>query len=389
MKVVIVTTLLLVSVNAADKGQSDLKILAGLYDSKATWKARAEVIREQILIGARLSPLPRKTPLKSRIHSWRDHDGYSVVNVAFESVPGFFCTGNLYLPHKPARGRAGSSSFFTKKKNRYPGILCPHGHGKMGRFREQNQQRAASFARMGAVVFGYSMVGYGDSTQVERHHIKHALTFQLWNSLRALDFLVSVPGVDPNRIGVTGSSGGGTQTFLLTAVDDRVSVSVPTVMVSSTFYGGCICESGLPIHKSDKHMTNNADIAAMAAPRALMLISCGKDWTKNTPKLEFPYIKKVYKLFRADDRTENAHFATEGHDYGLSKRQAMYPFMAKHLRLNIKRVLDKNGKVDESPNTIEDFETMKSFNDKHPRPADALKGEAAVVASFRKAQGLE
>ncbi len=387
MKHVTLLAVLLVPAHAADKGQSDLKILAGLFDSKATWQSRSKTIRKQMLKGARLSPLPRKTPLKSRIHSWRDRDGYSALNVAFESVPGFFVTGNLYLPHRPPKGRSGS--ILNAKKNMYPGVLCPHGHGKIGRFREQNQQRSASLARMGAVVFGYSMVGYGDSTQVKRHRIRHALTLQLWNSIRALDFLVSVPGVDPNRMGITGSSGGGTQTFLLTAVDDRVSVSVPTVMVSSTFYGGCICESGLPIHKSDKHMTNNADIAALSAPRPLMLISCGKDWTKNTPELEFPYIQNVFKLFDAADRTQNAHFGSEGHDYGPSKRQAMYPFMAKHLGLNIKRVLNDDGKVDESPNTIEDFETMKSFNEEHPRPADALKGEADIVGSLRKAQGLE
>jgi dienelactone hydrolase len=360
-------------VGLAQKGESDLGKLAKTYQTREQWEARAKVVREGILRGAELWPLPQKTPLKPRIHSLRKYEGYSVENVAFESVPGFFVTANLYRP------LAGKKPF--------AGILCPHGHVSEGRFDTHVQQRCATFARMGAVVLSYNMVGYGDSTQV-KHGDRHALTFQLWNSIRAVDFLLSLDGVDPKRIAVTGASGGGTQSFLLMAVDDRVAVSIPTVMVSSQFYGGCNCESGLPIHKSDKYATNNADIAALAAPRPQLLISCGKDWTKDTPTRELPYLRNVYKLFGAEDKVENLHLAEEGHDYGPSKRLGAYRFLAKHLGLSLKAVVKADDSVDESKNRIEKREQMEAFNKEHPRPETALQGEVAVLKALVKAQGL-
>ena len=353
------------------KGESDLDKLAKTYQTREEWEARAKVVREGILRGAELWPLPQKTPLNPRVHSQRKYDGYSVENVAFESVPGFFVTGNLYRP--------------LQGKKPYPCILCPHGHVAASRFDANVQQRCATFARMGAVVFSYSMVGYGDSTQV-KHGDRHALTFQVWNSMRAIDFVQSIDDVDPKRVGVTGASGGGTQSFILTALDDRIAVSVPCVMVAADFYGGCNCESGLPIHKSAKHVTNNADIAALAAPRPQLLISCGGDWTKQTPTREYPYIRNVYKLFGADDKVENAHLEKEGHDYGPSKRLAAYRFFANHLSLSLEAVAKPDGAVDESKNTVEKPDQMQAFTKENPRPADALQGEAAVMQAIAKAQ---
>ncbi len=352
-----------------DEAVKQLARMAATYSNRDEWQSRAARIRKQILVGAKLDPLPERTPLNPIIHNKREYDGYTVEAVAFESRPGFFVYGSLYRP--------------ANKSGPRPGILCTHGHYARpdgGRYTPDEQQRCATLARLGAVVLSYDMVGFGDSLrQGWDHGHDQALTLQTWSSIRAIDFLQSLPEVDDERIGITGVSGGGTQTFLLTAVDDRVKIAVPVAMVSAHFFGGCDCESGMPIHKTAGLETNNAEIAALAAPRPMLLVSVGGDWTKNTPKVEFPYIKNIYKLCRAEANVENAHFPDEGHGYEYVKRQAVYPFLVKHLALDAEGVLDPNtGMFDESKTIVEKPEQMRVFDESHPAPPHALKAGSRV-----------
>ena len=279
--------------------------------SPEDWTARIEQIRRQILLSAGLWPMPSKTPLNSVIHGKIDRNEYSVEKVIFESVPGHFVTGNLYRPKKVL----GNGS-------KIPAVLCPHGHWPKGRFLDQDektvrqelatgaerwetaahhplQARCVQLARMGCIVFHYDMVGYADSIQFTEHtptyayerapqlgsdqfftvdadgRLQTVFGLQTWNSIRSVDFLLSLPEVDPHRIGITGASGGGTQAMILTAIDLRLAASFPCVMVSTAMQGGCTCENGHYLRIG----MGNIDIAAATAPRPLGM-TAADDWTK-------------------------------------------------------------------------------------------------------------
>ena len=344
-----------------DDAVAQLRRMGRTWRTRADWEERAARVRQQIIRGARLDPLPARTPLNAKIHSVRDEDGYSVANVSFEPFPGYCVGGNIYRP----RGVDGPLA----------GVLSPHGHYRGddggGRFRPSAQIRHATLARMGAVVLTWDMIGWGDSGHGGwEHGHPQALSLQLWTSIRALDLLLEQDGIDPTRIGCTGSSGGGTQTFLLTAVDERVTASAPVVMVAAHFFGGCKCESGLPIHKTAALETNNAEIAALCAPRPLLVVSDGADWTKNSPLVEMPYIRTVFATYGRQDVCEGVHFAEEEHDYGPSKRAAAYRFFEQHFRLS--------GPPAEAGIRIEPHAAQLAFDAAHPRPGHALPPNSIV-----------
>jgi uncharacterized protein len=378
-----------------EQGKKELRKLESLYSSKEQWETRKRKLRTDILRGMNLYPLPSKTPLNPVFRSKRVYDGYSVENVSFESIPGYFVSGNLYRPLDE-----------TKK---HPAILCPHGHfegdslGAWGRFRPDQQKRCATFARMGAIVFSYGMFAWGgepiwqlDTTVViekppkdvirRNHDTPLALTMQTWSSIRALDLLESLPEVDMKNIAITGASGGGTQSFLLAAIDDRVTVSIPVVMVSCHYKDLCVCEKVMPTGQDPDQILNMAEFAAMMAPKPMLLISDGEDWTKNTPRVEYPFIKRTYSFYNAEANVENVHFPDGKHDYGFEKRVPVYKFLAKHMGLNLNAVTAADGAVDETGSVLENPVSMLSFSSRNHFPFNSIIGKDAIERELKKLQ---
>jgi len=346
-----------------EEGASFLQMMRSEYTSEKAWDKRAKAIRKQILNGTGLDKMPEKGPMNPILGEVREYDGYKVQNVAFESLPGVFVTGSLYMP--------------AESDGKAPGILSPHGHwdkeGDVGRYRADAQKRFASMARMGAMVWAYDAVGYGQQKEQGWDHREdgEVLKLQLWNSIRGVDFILSM-GADPERLAVTGASGGATQTFLLAAVDDRIDVVVPVVMVSAHFFGGCVCESGMPIHKTKNFQTNNVEIAGVIAPKPLLLVSVGGDWTKNTPQVEYPHLQYIYGLKGRQERVQNIHIPEDNHGYDDKKRQAVYPFLARHLGLDLSKALYEDGRLKEEKVVVEEQEALYPFNEDQPFPEDGI-----------------
>ena len=360
-----------------EQGADSAASLLQRISTVADWQKHTEGIRMQLRKGMELTSFPPRTPLNPKYRNKKTLDGYSVESVVFESLPGFYVTGNLYRP------------LGKLKKKSLAVILSPHGHWNKaedyGRFRNDMQLRCASFARMGAVVFAYDMVGYGESVQLP-HKYEKALLFQTWNSIRAIDFLLTLPESDPDRIAVTGASGGGTQTFMVAALDPRVKVSAPVVMASSHFFGGCVCESGMPVHRNGDRVYTNIEIACAVSPKPLLLVSDGADWTKTAEKIEYPFAKAIYGLYGKEENIGNVHLPDEGHDYGINKRLAVYNFFAKHLGLEIKNISTENGKVSEDFATILQREQLTYFNEGELK--SLIKGDQ-VYQLFKELQAKQ
>ncbi|UCC99203.1 MAG: hypothetical protein JSW66_04810 [Phycisphaerales bacterium] len=354
---------------------------------------RAEHVRRILHVTLGLWPMPSKSPLNPVLHGIIDQGDYTVEKVYFESIPGFYVTGNLYRP----KGKTG----------RRPGVLSPHGHFPGGRFQDAGrnavrqqivkgserfenggrsfmQSRCVQLARMGCVVFHYDMIGYGDSVQIPLDvvhrfsqlrvqfkkppahglysisaelYLQNPMGLHTYNSIRALDFLVGLPDVDSERIAVTGGSGGGTQTFMLCAVDERPLVSVPVVIVSTTRQGGCTCEniSGLRIG------TYNLEFTALHAPKPLLLISAD-DATRTMPEHGFPELRQHYKMLGATQNVSHVALLQFPHNYNYVSRAAMYRWLNRHLELGLEEPI-----VESSYKRLT-REELSVWDDQHPRP---------------------
>lgn len=357
--------------------------------NKGEWQKRAKEIREQVLVSCGLWPMPEKTPLQAKVFGKLARDGYSIEKVYFQSYPGFYVAGNLYRP----LGRGAGP---------FPGILNPHGHWDNGRMANEKvgsiAARCINFARQGMVAFSYDMTGYNDTffpdhgiagTNTAGFYKRHRrfatnevnllwninlMALQTWNSIRAVDFLESLADVDKTRLACTGESGGGTQTFILGAIDERLTAQAPVVMVSHTMQGGCSCENapGLRVEHS------NVEIAAAAAPRPQIYVGATGDWTKETLKVEGPATLGVYKLFNAADKFHHVVLDYQ-HNYNQASREAVYDFFGKWLQ-------PVSPASKESPYEKEKDSVLRVFPDDQ-LPSDALPEQKFIDSLIRQYRG--
>ncbi|WP_439625746.1 alpha/beta hydrolase family protein [Gemmata sp.] len=354
--------------------------------TKEAWEARRTKLREQLLVANGLWPMPEKTPLNAVVHGRIERDGYTIEKVYFASMTGHYVSGNLYRPKASPDRKVGEVA-------KLPGVLFAHGHWKDGRFHDAGEKAAqasvdakgepdldrgrffmqalpATLAKLGFVVFQYDMVGYADSTAiVHREGFKDAaaelrlqsqMGLQTWNSIRALDFLTSLPDVDAKRIGMTGASGGGTQTFILSAIDDRISAAFPAVMVSTGMQGGCVCENCSLLRVG----TGNIEIAALFAPKPLAM-SAANDWTKELMTKGYPQLQELYALYGAKEKVLAKAWLEYGHQYNVHAREMMYGWFLKHLQ-------GKTEEVKEAAFKPVPVAELSVYDAEHPRPKDEL-----------------
>ena len=359
------------------------------------WAKRSAKVREQLQVSLGVYPMPKFAPLNPVTRIVAERPEYTVSSVYFESVPGLLVTGSLYTPKGDA----------AIKEGKRPAVLCPHGHWQNGRCYENSdasakkeietgaesnmegaryplQARCANLAMMGAVVFHYDMVGYADNGPISHRdgfqdprallHLQGQTQLQTINSIRALDYVLSMREVDPKRIGVTGASGGGTQTFLLGALDSRPAVAFPAVMVGSRMQGGCVCENAPYLRIN----TGNVEIAGLFYPRPLAM-SGADDWTIAIEKEGLPELKKLYSLSGQQGLVDAKCWPEYGHNFNQKSREFMYGWMNRHLRMG------GDGPVRERAFVPVPPAQLSVFDKEHPRVTTALSPDL-LRASLEK-----
>ncbi|MBR1410852.1 MAG: hypothetical protein IJ580_07125 [Prevotella sp.] len=325
-----------------DEGRMMLDYLSSLYNNKVEWESRRDSLRREVRqrleLDAFLDSCVLGKPLLSKI---RKHDGYTTQNICIELTPGQHLFGTIYA---------------STKKGKHALIVCPDGHWPM-RYRKDEQQRLGTLARMGAVCVDFDLYGWGESEKevgAEAHHTSRAHVYQAACGYVLLDYMLkNRKDIDPERVGVMGGSGGGTHTVLLSLLDERVTASAPVVHLASHFDGGCPCESGKPVQLAAGG-TCEPELAAVMAPKPMLIVSDGGDWTSSVPTLEFPFLQRIYGFYDAKDKVRNVHLPNERHDFKENKRQAVYEFFADVFGLDRQM-------LDESKITIEPDEMLKSL----------------------------
>ena len=325
-----------------DEGRMMLDYLSSLYNNKVEWELRRDSLRREVRQRLELDAFLDSCVLgKAQLSKIRKHDGYTTQNICIELTPGQHLFGTIYA---------------STKKGKHALIVCPDGHWPM-RYRKDEQQRLGTLARMGAVCVDFDLYGWGESEKevgAEAHHTSRAHVYQAACGYVLLDYMLkNRKDIDPERVGVMGGSGGGTHTVLLSLLDERVTASAPVVHLASHFDGGCPCESGKPVQLAGGG-TCEPELAAIMAPKPMLIVSDDGDWTSSVPTLEFPFLQRIYGFYDAKDKVRNVHLPNERHDFNENKRQAVYDFFIDVFGLDRQM-------LDESKITIEPDEMLKSL----------------------------
>lgn len=324
-----------------EEGRQMLNWLSSLYSNKEQWEARRDTLRREVRQRLELDAFLDSCTLKTQLSKVRKHDGYSTQNICIELTPGQHLFGTIYA---------------STKKGKHALIVCPDGHWPY-RYRKDEQQRLGTLARMGAVCVDFDLYGWGESEKevgAEAHHTSRAHVYQAACGYLLLDYMLkNRKDIDPQRVGVCGGSGGGTHTVLLSLLDERVTACAPVVHLASHFDGGCPCESGKPVQLAAGG-TCEPELAAVMAPKPMLIVSDGGDWTSSVPTLEYPYLQRIYGFYGAVDKVKNVHLEKERHDFGKNKRQAVYDFFIDIFSLD--RTM-----LDEDKIEIEPDEVLKSL----------------------------
>lgn len=278
------------------------------------WESRRRQLREKLLEITGLEPLPKRLPLDVRQSAPLDHPWCTVRRVYYQLWPGVYSSGLLFMP-KQFRQRPA------------PAMLSPHGHWDHGNAHPEVQRRCLNFARLGYVTFSPTQNHYEDLPIGVSHQ-----TLMIWNNMRALDYLESLPEVDKKKIGVAGASGGGLQTQMLAALDDRVRAATIVgltcdfreIMFPHTSH--CVCNHFPGVMR----LTDHPEISTLGLPAPVQYLTMD-DWTKKFQKQNFPAIQQLYAAHGFGDRVFCKYFETP-HSYDQQKREHTYWWMERWVR---------------------------------------------------------